>query len=210
MHNPRTNRAHSGEAHSKSVWQLYPKQGTELCTFYSPVSKCHRKERYRSNDLSPSILHVLSLKFLKSSTYIIWYMCSVLWLWIPFDRSLQWSGTPVMYAARNGHLHIVRMLVEHGGAMFHKAKMGHTWWWYPQSQSMCEYTHSQWYSHKWRPHSVYTVGRYCSNSKMVLSIPVRTHSPSSTGCWLRWWFRQLACSIWYIFSILFNGHPFVN
>ena len=64
MHNPRTNRAHSGEAHSKSVWQLYPKQGTELCTFYSPVSKCHRKERYRSNDLSPSILHVLSLKFM--------------------------------------------------------------------------------------------------------------------------------------------------
>ena len=80
MHNSRTNRAHSGEAHSKSVWQLYPKQGTELCTFYSPVSKCHREERYRSNNLSPSILHVLSLKFLKSSTYIIWYMCSVLWL----------------------------------------------------------------------------------------------------------------------------------
>ena len=36
-----------------------------------------------------------------------------------------------MYAARNGHLSIMKMLVEHEGDMFHKAEMGHAWWLVP-------------------------------------------------------------------------------
>ena len=59
MHNPRTNRAHSGEAHSKSNLggsELYPEQGTELCIFNPPCPSVTRRTitrcTIRSNDRS--------------------------------------------------------------------------------------------------------------------------------------------------------------
>ena len=47
------------------------------------------------------------------------------------DYSLQWSETPVMFAEWKGHLLIVKRFVEHGGDVFHKARMGQAQWWVP-------------------------------------------------------------------------------
>ena len=37
-----------------------------------------------------------------------------------------------MCAALTGHLPVLKMLMEHGGDIFHKAKVSHTRQWYPQ------------------------------------------------------------------------------
>ena len=56
--------------------------------------------------------------------------------------------TSVMYAAVLGHLPVLRLLMEHGGDVFYKAKVSHNRQWYPQPTVIQHSTHDTNHVHR--------------------------------------------------------------